>query len=440
MARSPVARRTPAALLLAFSFALAPAARAGLTPAEARLSAWVDLHAAEAEALVEELANVNSGTLNPAGVRQVGDRFARELAALGFTVRWIDMPAEMHRAGHLVAERSGDAGPRVLLLGHLDTVHEPSSPFQKATREGRRLHGPGTEDMKGGDVVLLQALRALDAEGLLAGHAVTVVLTGDEEKTGEPLELARRDLVAAAGRADVALNFEAGVNDLGNTTVARRGASGWKLEVTAPPAHSSGIFDPRYGYGAIFEAARILDGFRETLAGEKYLTVNPAAIVGGTEAAWDPATNRGSNFAKINVIAAKAVVEGDLRFLSEAQKEGARERMRAIVAAGLPLSRATITFTDGYPAMEPTPENERLLADFDQASRDLGLGPVVALDPGERGAADISFVPKGVAQLDGLGPVGGGGHTEQEWIDLDTLHAQTRRVALLLARVLARPR
>jgi glutamate carboxypeptidase len=426
----------PGALFALVAVLVASSGTAGpLTQEERRIAAWVDAHAEEAVALLERTVNINSGTMNHEGVRAVGRLFEVELSALGFETRWIAMPEEIRRAGHLFAERRGEHGQRVLLIGHLDTVFERESPFQRFARQGDTATGPGTEDMKGGNVVIVYALKALHSMGALDGTTITVALTGDEEKPGRPLSISRRHLSEAGRESDVALGFEAGVRDIGTATVARRGASGWSLRTTATPAHSSQIFDESYGAGAIFETARILAAFYERLRGERYLTFNPGVILGGTEITYDGQNNRGTAFGKTNIIAETAVVDGDLRFISGEQKERARAAMRSIVADSHPKASAEIRFSDGYPAMEPSPGNFALLARFDEVSRDLGYGQVEALDPGERGAADVSFVAAWVDALDGLGPVGSGGHTIDEQIDLRTLPIATKRAAVLIYRL-----
>ncbi|MFX8227039.1 hypothetical protein ABTL27_19245, partial [Acinetobacter baumannii] len=95
---------------------------------------------------------------NAAGVREVGALFRAEFERLGFATRWVDMPPAMQRAGHLVAERVGTQGQRVLLIGHLDTVFEKDCPVPPWQIDGRRVRGQGVSDMKGGDVIILLAL------------------------------------------------------------------------------------------------------------------------------------------------------------------------------------------------------------------------------------------------------------------------------------------
>jgi glutamate carboxypeptidase len=422
--------------------AAAEAPQAGaLSDTEKRIVAEVDRRQPQALALLKKAVEINSGTMNLAGVKKVGDLFAAALADLGLEIRWVD-GADFDRAGHLVARRGGSnapgsSGPHLLLIGHLDTVFEPDDPFQHFDRlDAGHARGPGVIDMKGGDVVIVEALAALKAVGALDELQITVVMTGDEEQSGQPLSLARQALVQAAGVADIALGFEDGDGDPATAVVARRGYTGWELRVSAMPAHSSQIFRDKVGDGAVFEAARILDGFRTELAGERYLTFNPALVVAGTRVDYDAAGSAGNAFGMANVIAGHAVVSGDLRTLSADQLASAKERMTKIVSRHLPGASANIEFTEGYPPLAPTDGNRRLLSMYDRASRDLGFGSVGAVDPSAAGAADISFTAGHVAMaLDGLGLMGHGGHTAGETADLTTLPSQTKRAALLMYRL-----
>lgn len=443
MTPAPVLTSTVLLSLALVCGAVVAAGPPGLSAVERRLARHVEAHEAEALALLERAVNLNSGTMNFEGVRAVGELFREPLARLGFAVRFTD-GAPFGRAGHLVATRPGRPGAtKVVLIGHLDTVFEKDSPFQRYERlpgDPPRAKGPGTTDMKGGNVILVQALAALAAERLLDGLDVRVVLMGDEEDSGAPLALARADLIAAAEGADVALGFEDGDGSFDHAVIARRSSSGWTLRVKGRAAHSSQIFREGYGAGAVFELARILDGFRRELAAEANLTFNPGVVLGGTALELDRTALRGTVSGKDNVIAQEAVATGDLRTLSPEQHASVKARMTAIVAAHLPETSAEIVFDDGYPPMAPTAGNRELLALFDQASRDLGFGEVQAVDPRKAGAADISFVATRVKRaLDALGLKGTGGHTAEETADLSTLGKQTQRVAVLLAR-LARAR
>lgn len=189
--------RLTGGFLLALALCL-PASAAGLTGVERRMVATVDAGQERQLALLEELVAINSGTMNLPGVEAVGRRVAHEFEGLGFEVRWIPM-AETGRAGHLIAvHRGGGPGRRMLLIGHLDTVFEPDSPFRGYVRAGDTVTGPGVNDMKGGIVVMIGALQAMKAAGTLKAANITIVLTGDEERVGRPVEIARRDLIRAA--------------------------------------------------------------------------------------------------------------------------------------------------------------------------------------------------------------------------------------------------
>lgn len=406
-----------------------------LDSTEQQIAAAVDHNNDPALALLERVVNINSGTMNFEGVRQVGDIFKAEFDALGFTTRWID-GAPFKRAGHLIAEHAG-SGPRILLIGHLDTVFERDSPFQKFERiTPTTAKGPGIIDMKGGDVIIIYAMKALKDAGLLDRLNVVVVMTGDEEDSGDPLELARKPLRDAAAGAGIALGFEDGSADPRRAVTARRGVSGWELRVKGTPAHSSQIFREEVGAGAIYEMARILDGFRQKLSGEALLTLNPGVQLGGTSVDFDSVQLRGTASGKTNVVAEHAVASGDLRTISREQLEKARATMKAIVAAHLPKTSAEITFSDGYPGMAPTEGNTKLLQMYDRASRDLGFGPVEATDPRSAGAADISFVASDMKMaLDGIGLMGHDDHTAGETADLATLPSQTKRAAVLIHRL-----
>ena len=407
-----------------------------LNRAERKIVKTVAANNEEAIGFLEKVVNINSGTLNPQGVKQVGKVFSDAFAGLDFDTRWIEMPEDMNRAGHLFAETNGNKGKKLLLIGHLDTVFEEDSPFQVFERINDSIaKAPGGNDMKGGNVIVLYALKALHENGLLNNAQIIVAFTGDEESTGKPLDISRKDLIDAARRSDIALGFETSTG-FNYATVARRGASSWQLEVKGKRAHSSGVFSEKVGAGAIFETARILDDFYEEVKGEDLLTFNPGLIIGGTFLDYDPLSSKGEVFGKTNVVAQNTLVRGGLRFISEEQKENARAKMREIVGRNLPMTSAQISFTDSYPAMAPTEGNLSLLAELNQVSMDLQQGEVLAYDPGKRGAADTSFVAEYVDCLDGLGTMGKGAHTPEETVNLKTIEALTKRAAIFIYRLI----
>lgn len=409
---------------------------AKLAPAETRMIQTVDAEQERTLAMLEKWVNQNSGTLNADGIRKVGDMLRAELEPLGFKVEWIDMSAA-GRSGHLVARHPGK-GKKMLLIGHLDTVFEPDSPFQRWERKDDQGVGPGSGDDKGGMAVIVAALRAMHAAGTLKQADVTVFLTGDEEDAG-PVEISRRDLLAEGRKADVALDFEGLVRDGGRDmgSIARRSSDEWTLTVKARGGHSSGIFTPGSGAGAIYEAARIIDTFRRELP-EPNLTFNVGLIGGGDGATLDAGRVRIAATGKTNIIASTVIARGDMRALSVEQIRRAQDKMRAIVAQPLPGASATIEFhPDGYPPMAPTAGNRALLDRLNVVNRDLGTHEMGELDPVKRGAADISFVARDVDGLAGLGPYSTGDHAPGEAVDIPSIWIQSKRAAILMSRLAA---
>ncbi len=396
-----------------------------------KIVAAVNADADDSLKLLEQIVNINSGTLNPAGVRKVADVLRPRFEELGFACRFIPME-EVHRAGHLVCERKGTHGKRVLLIGHMDTVFEPSSPFQKFERKGDIAVAPGSEDMKGGLVIILSSLKALNSVGALNGTNITVFLTGDEEKAGDPLSISRRDLIEAGKHSDAALEFEAGVRQAGHemASIARRSSYSWVLKTSGKTGHSAGIFGEA-GFGAIYEMARILDAFRQELR-EPDLTYNVGLITGGTTASYDSATANGSATGKSNIIPAAAEAVGDIRTVTDEQYDRARKKMLEIVAKHLKGTSAEIEFKEGYPSMPATDANKALLGELNRVNRELGVDVMEPYDPSRRGAGDLSFVAPYVASISGLGAYGSGGHAPGETIELGSQVPQARRVALFI--------
>lgn len=409
---------------------------AALSPVEAKLAAAVDDGQERTLALLERLVNQNSGTLNLDGVEQVARMLRPEFEALGMKVQWIPM-RETGRAGHLVATNSGRKGTkRLLLIGHMDTVFEPESPFQRFSREGDVVRGPGVGDNKGGVVVILSALQAMKAAGTLKDANIEVWLTGDEEDAGVPRSVARAGLIEAGKRADVALDFEGLAQQDGKDmgSIARRSSNSWELKTTGQTGHSSGIFREGTGDGAIFELARIIAAFRTELP-EPSLTFNVGLVAGGTAAEFLDEATRATASGKSNIIPAVGLAQGDFRTLSDEQTARVRSKMQAIVARNSPGTSAAISFSEGYPPMAPTAGNRALLAALNEVNRDMGLPEMAELDPLRRGAGDIGFVARHVDGLVGLGPSGAGDHSEQERTEIASLWKQAKRAAILMSRL-----
>jgi glutamate carboxypeptidase len=410
-----------------------------LAPPETAMVAHVDANQKASNDLLERIVNINSGTHNLDGVRAVGKIMMAQLSDLGFKVRWVPMD-EVKRAGTLVAEhpcpQAGTCGKRMLLIGHMDTVFELNSPFQKYSVSGNVATGPGTSDMKGGLVDMIFALKAMQAADVLKQCEITVVLSGDEEAHGDPVTIARRDMIEAAKHSDVALEFESTprIDGVFYGSVSRRSAITWRIRASGETGHSSGIFSDKKGYGAIYELARILDAFRTDLP-EPSLTYNVGMVIGGTSATIDEAGNNGTATGKDNIIAPTAYASGDIRTLSNEQSDRVEKKMEAIVAKHLPKTDAAITFGEGYPAMAPTDQNRALLGLLNQVNARLGFAIMPELDPLKRGAGDIAFVGDLLPGLAGVGATGEGAHAPGETVDLSAQPINTKRDALLMYRL-----
>ncbi len=404
---------------------------------ETVLLSAIEARTPAAIALLKKVVNINSGTMNFEGVRKVGAIFMDELKAIGFNTRWVDGNG-FNRAGHLVAIHEGKKGPKILLIGHLDTVFERDSPFQSFSMiNDSIMHGPGAADMKGGNVVIILAMQSLHDAGLLNDLTIEIVMSGDEELSGEPLSLSKKDLIEAGMRADIALGYEDGDGLATTAVVSRRGSAGWTLNVKGNAAHSSQLFTESVGAGAIYNAARILNEFYISLSKEEILTVNPGVILGGNKLSFDTITNTGTAFGKNNIVSQDVMVKGDLRTISIGQLEKVKKIMTEIVSANYPGTTATIDFGDGgYPPMTLTEGNKKLLSYYSQVSMDLGFGPETAVNPRNAGAADISFVNVYVQMaIDGIGLPGADGHTINETANINYLSVEAKRSAVLIYRL-----
>src|SRR5277367_1084116 len=433
----PIMQKTM--VLLLASVLTAGASAQAISPEEKAMVAYVDANEQASNALLEKLVNINSGTHNLEGVRAVGKVLMPQLEQLGFKVKWVPMD-EVHRAGTLVAEHpcpeAGKCGKRMLMIGHMDTVFDKDSPFQTYMVSGQIGTGPGVNDMKGGLVDMLYALKALQAAGVLRQMEMTIVLSGDEEAHGEPAEIARWDMLAAAKHSDVALEFEGTPRFDGvfYGSVSRRSSITWKIKATGETGHSSAIFSDSKGYGAIYEVTRIVDAFRAQLP-EKYLTYNVGLILGGTTVTVDPEGISGSATGKDNIISPTAYVSGDIRTISNEQTERTEARMKVIVAQHLPKTNASIEFGEGYPAMAPTEDSRALLRMLNGANKSLGFPEMPELDPMKRGAGDIAFVADTLPGLAGIGATGEGAHEPGETVDLSAQPINTERASLLMYRL-----
>lgn len=408
---------------------------ATLSPTENNIRQYIISQNSAQPKFLKSIVNINSGTTNISGVMQVGEIVKKELKQLGFKTYWMKEPAQMKRAGTLIAERLGHQGERLLLIAHLDTVFPKDSQFQTFKLKNKSATGPGVIDDKGGVVVLLYTLKALHAVHALDNTTIRVVITGDEEDSGKPTSISRKPLIDAAKLSDIALDFEPSISHE-TVSIARRGISNWTIKSFGNESHSATIFLPGVGDGAIFEIARMLNSMRAELKGEKYLSFNPGLIIGGNTISDNENLSKGMAFGKENVVSKTALARGDFRFVSEEQKKIFKEKLIQLAKQSLPGTSSVVTFEDGIPAMLPTANNLKLLEKYSKVSIDLDQGAVKPLDSGIRGAGDISYVAGIIpANLAGLGPLGLGTHSGSESIQLNSLPIQTQRAAILIYRL-----
>ncbi|WP_339056814.1 M20 family metallopeptidase [Candidatus Regiella endosymbiont of Tuberolachnus salignus] len=390
---------------------------------------------------MEQLVNINSGTANAGGVKKVGDWLKPQFEALGFHVKWHDLPENMRHAGSLVATLGGNSGKRILLIAHLDTVFSRDSAFQRFTlsTDKKRATGPGVIDDKGGLVTIIFALKALHHVRGLQNANITVVLVGDEELAAKPTDVSRKELIEAAKNSDIALGFEFALSP-NELVIGRRGLSEWFLTSTGKAKHSSNIFQPTVGFGAVFELSRVLNEIRRELSQTPGLTINPGLLLGGQHVREETEEGRGITKGKKTIIAAQALAHGDIRFLTDEQRENAEQTMIRIANHPLLGTTSTLAFRHLMPVMMATEENQRLLTEYSAVSKKLGEPTLQAIPPEMRGGADISYISRYVpASLDGLGPWGEGAHSEKETLDVDSLPVVTKRAALFLWQQIQSP-
>lgn len=175
---------------------------------------------------------------------------------------------------------------------------------------------------------------------------------------------------------------------------------------------------------------------REQMSAEKSLSFSPGLILAGSSINYKKNYFGGEAYGKDNIIAKTAMATGDLRFITPQQEINAKKKIAKIVNQHLPTTTAVVNFQEGIPSMPPTASNIELLKKYSEASISLGYGSIIALDPALRGAADISHVASITqANLDGLGPVGTGAHSEKETLDIKSLPIQTQKAAILMYRL-----
>jgi glutamate carboxypeptidase len=366
---------------------------------------------------LEHLVSIDSGTDSKSGVDQVSAWMAERLRGLGGSV-------QRHRNTNLgdtlVATFEGaGGGPTVLMIGHADTVFDAGTAAARPfTIDGRRAHGPGVSDMKGGLLLGLGALTLLRERGsetrdwLPVGRLLFVI--NPDEEIGSP---ASSPIIATlASEADVALVLE-GARPTGAIVSARSGMSHVRITIEGVAAHAG--VEPEKGRSAILEAAHktiALDALNGRVDG---VTVNVGQLQGGT---------------RPNIVADRATLTIDLRARRRSDQEQAEAAIKAIAASStVPDVTSSIEMLARHWPMERTPASGRLVRRVMSLAAELGFELEEAAAGGSSDANTTAAL--GVPSIDGLGPVGGHAHAPSEYLDLDSVAPRMAMLAGLLAAI-----
>ena len=363
---------------------------------------------------LEQLVNVDCGSYTPEGVNRVASFVADALTVLGSAVERTPHRPEDERPqlGDLVVGRLEGEGPRLLLIGHMDTVFDPGTAAERPYRsDGQRAFGPGVTDMKGGLLAGLHAIAALHEAGVRP--SVTFVANPDEE-IGSPFSTPVIRQLAA--RHDAVLVLECARAN-GDVVSARKGIADYHVTIGGRAAHAG--VEPEKGRSAILEAAHLVLALHELNGRWPTVTVNAGVIRGGT---------------RPNVVAERCELQVDLRAATvEAFDAAAAEIERIASSPTVPDVRTELRRTAGHPPMEKSEASARLVSLAAAIAGELGFE---LRDAATGGASDANTTAAlGVPTLDGLGPVGGDDHSADEWLDLESVVPRTTLLAMLVARV-----
>ena len=425
--------RTSALWILLWSLLVGASAtaqvEATLDSREREMVNWLQSREGEMLSMLERLTNINSGSLNKAGIDEIAGIFADELRQLGFNVsslpgEVISMPScpgnnyNVDVADHLLASKAGDSS-RLLLMGHMDTVFPPESPFQTFRRQGDIMSGPGVADMKGGMVVMLYALKALQEFDALDELSVSVLLNSDEEMGSLS---SRKYLEEQARQHDWGLVYES--SGTGNLTRQRKGLGQARVVVNGRASHAGGAHEQ--GRSAIKELAYKIVEIENMTDYESGVTVNVGLVSGGEAR---------------NTVAPCAEAFIDLRYPEPQQGEEAAERFEEIFnqVYSYPVDSGEITAESWVnlhrPPKIPTPESDYLLEKARAIGRLLGQELGVT-DSG--GGTDGSLTQAvGLPTQDSLGVAGTGAHSNREQARVSSLVERAQLSAVLIQRLAA---
>jgi glutamate carboxypeptidase len=383
-------------------------------PLQTRLTEAVEARLPRYLAELEALVNIDCGSYTPAGVNQVADAVAASLAELGASVERIahQPSAGDPQLGDLVVGHLPGDGPRLLLIGHMDTVFDPGTAAERPFMvSGDRATGPGTSDMKGGLLAGLHALAALQAAG--TRPAVTFVANPDEE-IGSIFSTPH--IRRLAGDHDAALVLES-ARATGEIVSARKGIADLEVTFSGRAAHAG--VEPEKGRSAILAAARQVVAIHALNGRWPSVTLNAGVIAGGT---------------RPNVVPAGCQLQLDLRAATRTEFEAAMAEVERLVAEPSPEGvSAELRRMALHPVMERTPATARLAELAIAIAANLGFA---LRDTSTGGASDANTTSNaGLPSLDGLGPIGGDDHSADEWLDLGSVVPRMALLANLITRV-----
>jgi glutamate carboxypeptidase len=359
------------------------------------------------------LVNMDCGTHNKAGVDHVGEWIAARCAAWDWEVE--RFPLSEHGDCWL-ARLQGNGSGRILLMGHLDTVYPDGTAAARPMRfEGPKIIGPGVCDMKGGLLVGMYALRALQMANFRDFAEIAFFFNSDEE-IGSPDSRPTYEPIARG--MDVALVLESARAN-GDIVSARKGSGEFNLRVTGKAAHAG--VEPEKGVNAVVELAHQIVALHNLNGLAPGVTVNPGVIGGGTVS---------------NVIPAEAWVIVDVRATDPAGAEAITQALARLPAqTTLPEARVEINGHISYPPMARTPAVRLLAALARDSARELGFE---VNDVATGGASDANVLASlDLPVLDGLGPIGGLDHSPDEYIEADSFAPRAAIVAGLIQRILS---
>ena len=394
---------------------------------------WIDAQRDAMQRQVIDISNLNSGTMNLSGLAQVAHKLEESFAALNAPIERVDLPPtiEIDARGRTITSPLGQAlrmrmpaaqektgSPRVFLCIHYDTVYAADHPFQRCERlDANTLRGPGVADAKGGLVVMLTALKAIEQCEWRDRINWEILLNPDEE-IGTPgsAHLLRE----AAARNDIGLLFEPAL-ETGGFAAPRKGSGNFSLIVRGKAAHAGRTFEKgRNAMHLISQAIVQLAALNDMKSSHPGLTLNVGAIDGG---------------GPVNIVPDLAIARFNVRVATPQQQTFAEETLAQLVAS--------LNTRDGYraelhgsfssppkPLDAPTLHILETLRDCGRELHlDLNWQPTGGVCDGNKLAA------AGLPNVDTLGPRGGNIHSENEYLLLDSLTERAKLTALFLSRI-----